>query len=68
MHHVLPVFLSEYHIYTWCYGGQKRVSDPQGLELPSVCRESNPDPVEEQPVFVTTELSLQPFLVFFSES
>lgn len=58
-------FCLEYHVHAWCPGGQKRVSDPLGLELPSVCWELNPGPVEEQPVLLTTEPSLQPCLIFF---
>lgn len=43
---------------------QKRASDPLGpvtdsCELPHGCWESNPDPLQEQPVLLTTEPSLQ---------
>lgn len=47
-----------------CLGGQRRVLDPLGLELqmefeqPCGCWELIPGPLEEQPVILTTELSL----------
>lgn len=53
-------------VYTPCtciaFRGQGREPDPLHLELwaPSRCWESNPDPLEEWPVFLTTELSLLP--------
>ena len=47
---------------------QKRPLGPitDGCELPCGCWELNPGPLEEQPVLLTAELSLQShFLIFF---
>ena len=62
--------LSVYRSFIWMYvcvacacsalRGQKRVSNP--LELPCGCWELYPGPLEEQPVLITTEPLLQPFI------
>jgi hypothetical protein len=52
------------------HGGQKRASDPLKLELQIIvsgrCWETNLGPLEEQQVFLTTELFLQPPSVIFN--
>ena len=46
---------------------QKRASEPSidGCEPPCGCWELNSGPLENQLVFLTAEISLQPFLLFF---
>jgi hypothetical protein len=52
----------------WCHGGRERASDPLELELQEVMNilggfwESNPGPLEKQPVLLNTEPSLQPLM------
>lgn len=64
------VFCLQVCLCTTCtsdvHTGQKRVSDPsrpgvtEGCELPCGCWELNPGPLQEQPVLLATEPSLQP--------
>jgi hypothetical protein len=64
----LPV----YHVYTWYRKKSKGgVTSPEtevadSCELPFGCQESNPDPLEEQTVLLTTEPSLCLALLSFS--
>jgi hypothetical protein len=58
--HVCTLF----YVYAWCLRGQeKELTD--GCELPCECWEANPDPLEEQPVLLTTKPSRQTPACFY---
>lgn len=56
---VLPACMSVHHMRVWCRGGQRRVSDPLELELQTVVSHHVGVPLEEQPVLLIAESSLQ---------
>lgn len=70
------VYMCFAHTYIWgahacnLHRGQRRVADPLGPELQMVVSCAvvagflNPGSMEEQPVFLPTELSLQPWVPF----
>ena len=61
---VLTAYLSVYHLHAWSRSGEDvgslgtGVTD--GCELPCEYRESSLEPLEEQPVLLNPEASLQP--------
>ena len=50
------------HVYA-CRGQRRRLSISDGCEPPGGCWELNSGPLEEQPVLLTTEPSLQPLVL-----
>lgn len=52
------------YVYALCvcctYGDQKKDLDGLGLELQTIVSHVDPDPLQEKPVFLPTEPSLQP--------
>lgn len=61
---------SDYHLYGWCHGSQKGVSQTLELEVQAsgsccVGAKTELGSLEEQPVFLADELSLQSCGVFF---
>jgi hypothetical protein len=59
---ILPAFISVCVWYPWSPEEGHRVSGTRvtvGCELPCGCWDSNPGPLEEQPVLLTMVLSLQ---------
>jgi hypothetical protein len=62
---LLDLFI--YCIYSILTAGQKGAPDSiiDGFEPPCRCWELNTEPLEEQPVLLTSELSLQSHLSFF---
>lgn len=66
---ILPIHVSVPRVHA--LGGQKRASNllgqvTQGCELPCRCWELDPGPLEEQPVLLSAEPSLQPLHLFSS--
>ena len=67
---VLSVCMSEQHLCPWCpWNPEEGVQLPRtgvtdGCELLCGCWETNPGPLQEQPLFLTAEPSLQASNVF----
>jgi hypothetical protein len=62
--------MSVYHVCACCPGAQKRESDSLGLKFEPLfgCWELNSGPLEEQPMLLTAEPSLQLLLPYFFET
>ena len=67
----LPACTSVHHVSIWfSEQPEEGTESPEtgatnGCELPRGCWESNPGPLEEQPVLLTIEQSPQPSLTYF---
>jgi hypothetical protein len=64
--HMLPTAMSMYYVHSWCLqrpeedAGSSGTGVMNGCDPPCGCQEWNSGPLEEQPVLLTSEPSLQP--------